>query len=212
MNNCCYIYLHGFASGPKSSKAQYFWHRYAELGISLSIPDLNQGDFSDLTLTRQLQQVGKIIKQVNTPVILIGSSFGGLTGVWLSQNYPQIQSLILLAPAFNFLFQLNALLGEEAMTQWRNERYYLFYHHAIERSLPLHYQFIVDLAQYPDQELKRSLPTLIFHGVNDTIIPIESSLQYRDTHPHTQLVELNSDHNLTDVLPDMWSLLRNYIV
>ncbi len=55
MKTATYIYLHGFASSPSSTKAQYLRARFASLQINLNIPDLNQGDFSHLTLTRQLQ-------------------------------------------------------------------------------------------------------------------------------------------------------------
>ncbi|WP_232288151.1 YqiA/YcfP family alpha/beta fold hydrolase [Nodularia spumigena] len=41
-----YIYLHGFASSPKSAKAQNIRDRFAEIQTKLKIPDLNAGDFS----------------------------------------------------------------------------------------------------------------------------------------------------------------------
>ena len=50
-----YIYLHGFASSPQSSKAIYLRDRFAEINLNLEVLDLNQGDFTHLTLTRQIQ-------------------------------------------------------------------------------------------------------------------------------------------------------------
>ncbi|MEM1426436.1 MAG: YqiA/YcfP family alpha/beta fold hydrolase, partial [Cyanobacteria bacterium P01_H01_bin.130] len=52
-----YFYLHGFASSPKSRKAQHLSDRLTEHGLTLEIPDFNQPDFSTLTLTRQLDQM-----------------------------------------------------------------------------------------------------------------------------------------------------------
>ena len=49
-----FIYLHGFASGPLSGKAQFFRRRLAERGVNVEIPTLDQGDFENLTITRQL--------------------------------------------------------------------------------------------------------------------------------------------------------------
>ncbi|MFM7437244.1 MAG: YqiA/YcfP family alpha/beta fold hydrolase, partial [Snowella sp.] len=46
-----YIYLHGFASSPDSAKARFIRDRFVEKQISLSVPDLNQNNFSELTLT-----------------------------------------------------------------------------------------------------------------------------------------------------------------
>jgi len=209
MKGYYYIYLHGFASSPRSSKAQYFRSRFAHLGISLNIPDLNQGDFYNLTLTRQLNQVKEILTEINNSVIIIGSSFGGLTATWLGQNYEQVKGLILLSPAFDFLIHLESLLGEDAMQQWQKQGEYQFYHYEEERSLSLSYQFREDLAQYQENNLKRVIPTLIFHGIKDTVIPIESSRIYRDTHQEVKLIELDSDHSLNDVLPQIWLTVRD---
>ena len=93
-----YIYLHGFASSPDSAKAKYFRERFSYLGIDLKTPDLNQNDFSGLTLTRQLNQIETeflLTQSSQSPtenvknlggVTIIGSSFGGLTAAWLAQR------------------------------------------------------------------------------------------------------------------------------
>jgi uncharacterized protein len=52
-----YIYLHGFASGPGSTKARYIQERCRQVGIELQVPDLNQDNFTDLTVSRQIAQV-----------------------------------------------------------------------------------------------------------------------------------------------------------
>lgn len=63
-----YIYLHGFASSPLSAKAIYLRDRFSSLNISLTIPDLNQGDFSHFTMTCQLSQVAAEFPPPPTPV------------------------------------------------------------------------------------------------------------------------------------------------
>ena len=51
------VYLHGFASSPQSSKATFFAGRLAERGIRMECPDLNDPDFSTLTVSRMLRQL-----------------------------------------------------------------------------------------------------------------------------------------------------------
>lgn len=205
MNKQQYMYLHGFASSPNSTKANYLCDRLAEKKIKLEIPDLNQDDFTHLTLTRQLQQVGAIIEKTSTPLTLIGSSFGGLTAALLGQKYPQIQRLILLAPAFNFLSHLSHQLGEVGMQQWEEQKFYPIYHYGEKRSLRLHFQFIVDLREYQQiSPEKRSISTTIVHGIDDQVIPIEASREYSKNRHWVKLREVNSDHNLTNVLPEIW--------
>ena len=109
-----YIYLHGFASSPQSAKAKYLRDCFAKLQIDLKTPDLNQGDFYHLTITRQIRQV-EVELQLVIPVTLIGSSLGGLIAAMLGERQLQVQRLILLAPAFQFLSHWYRALGEEKL-------------------------------------------------------------------------------------------------
>jgi len=140
-----YIYLHGFASSPQSAKAEYLRDRFSSLNIPLKIPDLNQGDFSHLTITRQMQQVEAEFPLDGTPVTLIGSSLGGLTAARIGQQNSQVQRLVLLAPAFGFLSHWLSRLGEEQVRRWQTENCLSVYHYGEKRSLPLSYPSSVTL-------------------------------------------------------------------
>lgn len=205
-----YIYLHGFASSPDSAKAIYLRDRFSRLSIPLEIPELNQGDFSHLTITRQVEQIHTDFLADQTPVTLIGSSLGGLTAAWLGQNYCQIQQLVLLAPAFDFLDHWLPEVGEAQLLEWQASGYMSVYHYGEQRSLPLHYQFVADARQYQTHQLNRSVPTLIIHGKHDQVIPILASQNYTKERPWVKLIELNSDHSLADVMPEIWQLIQEF--
>ena len=204
-----YIYLHGFASSPQSNKAQYLRDRFAREGINLKILDLNQGDFTNLTLTRQIAQTAAVIRQ--NPVTVIGSSFGGLTAAWVANQYPQVTSLILLAPAFGFPNSWLLRLGDAQLKQWQETNFLSVYHYGADRYLPLNYQFIVDADNYDPAHLQRDLPTLILHGKHDDVVPIEVSRIYASQHSQTRLVELASDHGLNDVKEIIWQHIKTFI-
>ncbi len=205
-----FIYLHGFASSPKSGKVVYLRDRLADLGISLEVPDLNQGDFSHLTITRQLRQVEAMFPLDGTPITLIGSSLGGLTSAWLGQQHSQVQRLVLLAPAFGFLAHWLPKLGEEQLREWQTSGYLSVEHYGEGRSLPLHYAFIEDAHQYQETPLLRPVPTLILHGRQDEVIPIEASRNYASVRPWVKLIELDSDHALADVMPEIWQAIQAF--
>ena len=207
-----YIYLHGFASSPRSLKARYLCDRFAKAGISLHILDLNQDDFSHLTLSRQLQQVKESFPDADTPITIIGSSFGGLTALWLSQQCPQVKQIICLCPAFNFLNQFLAKIGEEKKQKWQETGYLSVYHYGQNRRLPLHYEFITDVQKYPDSELKCTVPTLILHGRYDEVIPIQASQDYQKNFPQVKLIELESNHTLGNVIPQLWQEVQKAIL
>ena len=205
-----YIYLHGFASSPRSTKAKDLRDRFQALGIELAVPDLNQPNFTDLTLTRQLQQVSALLPTDGTPVTLIGSSFGGLTAAWAAQQHTQIQGLVLLAPAFQFLEHWLPRLGAEQVQRWQAEQYLSVYHYGEGRSLLLSYDFIHDAAQYSEVQLQRPIPTLVLHGQADDVIPIQASRQFATSRPWVKLSELDSDHTLTNVSSQIWAAIQAF--
>jgi uncharacterized protein len=203
-----FVYLHGFASSPNSAKAQYISDRFTEIHTNLKIPDLNFGDFSHLTITRQLKQVAAEFPPNNAPVTLIGSSLGGMTAAHLAQQHPQVQRLVLLAPAFGFLSHWLPKLGEEELQRWQREKYLMVYHYGEKGYLPLSYDFLTDAAQYQEEKLQRPIPTLILHGKQDEVIPIQGSRDFRLQRPWVELVELESDHGLGNVMTEIWLSIR----
>ncbi|MDB9372248.1 YqiA/YcfP family alpha/beta fold hydrolase [Nodularia sphaerocarpa] len=205
-----YIYLHGFASSPKSAKAQDISDRFAQIPTKLKIPDLNAGDFSQLTITRQLTQVAAEFRDDSTPVTLIGSSLGGLTSAHLAQQYPQVQRLVLLAPAFGFLSHWLPKLGDEQIQRWQQEQYLMIHHYGQGRLLPLSYNFVTDAAQYQEEILQRPIPTLILHGKQDEVIPITASREFARLRPWVELLELDSDHGLGNVMSEIWQAIHRF--
>ena len=127
-----------------------------------------------------------------------------MTAAWLGEKYPQVQRLILLAPAFGFLDHWLPKLGEAQVKQWQDSGYLSVYHYSENKQIPLHYQFVTDAKQYDESKLKKALPTLILHGKNDDVIPVVASRSYACQRPWVELIELESDHNLTNVLPKIW--------
>lgn len=202
------LYLHGFASSPHSAKGLFLQQKFQSLGIALQLPDLNQGDFSHLTLTRQIAQVEELLPSGS--VLLIGSSLGGLVAAWVAERNLQVSHLVLLAPAFNFVCYYQQRLGSEALNLWQQQGYRPVFHHHEQREMPLHYQFLEDARQYRDQDLSRPLPTLILHGREDEVIPIAASREYQTSRPWVKLRELESDHALTHGRETIWQELIHW--
>ncbi|MHC5715489.1 MAG: YqiA/YcfP family alpha/beta fold hydrolase, partial [Nostoc sp.] len=199
---------HGFASSPNSAKARDISDRFTQIQTKLKIPDLNAGDFSQLTITRQLTQVAAEFNNDPKPVTLIGSSLGGLTAAHLGQQYLQVQRLVLLAPAFGFLSHWLPKLGNEQIQDWQQEKYIMVYHYGQERAIPLSYDFVTDATQYQEKLLQRPIPTLILHGKKDEVIPIEASRDFGRSRPWVELIELDSDHALGNVMEEIWQAIR----
>jgi len=205
-----YFYLHGFASSPKSAKAKYFRDRFHATNHHLQLLDLNQDDFSHLTLTRQINQVRAALPVAPKPVTLIGSSFGGLTAAWVGELCPQVERVILLAPAFGFPGNWLHTLSPDQWQQWQRDRYLPVYHYGEGKHLPLHHDFVTDALQYQVGAMQRAVPTLIFHGDHDEVIPFQVSQDYAQSRPWVKLIPLNSDHSLGNAVSQIWRAMREF--
>jgi len=203
-----FIYLHGFASGPASKKARFFEERFAELGMGLEVPDLTQGNFTGLTLSGQLAVVERMA--AGEPVSLIGSSMGGYLAALFAARHAEVEKLVLLAPAFSFLSRWPETLGEETMENWRRTGKLRIFNYAMVQDADLGYQLIEDAAQY-EAYPEFAQPALIFHGRNDTVVPAEYSVKFAGAHRNADLHVLESDHELVNVLDDMWMETEKFL-
>lgn len=203
------LYLHGFASGPQSRKARFFADRLESLGIPVTIPDLAQGDFERLTISRQLKLIEGLL--ANQSVTLIGSSLGGYLAALYAASHPEVERVLLLAPAFNFYHLWMAELGPERLAQWQRSGTLTVFHYGHGREVPLSYAFFEDARQYqPFPDIRQ--PTLVFHGNQDAVVPVEQSLAFVQTHPRARLVRFESGHELTDVLDSMWLDAQKFLL
>jgi uncharacterized protein len=203
------VYLHGFASGPSSTKARFFREKIEERGAKVDVPDLAEGNFRGLTITSQL----RVIEQVcgAGPVSLMGSSLGGYLAALYAGLHPEgVDRVVLLAPGFGFPTRWPERMGAERMQDWKRTGWTPVFHYATGREEPLGYQMVEDARRYPDAP-SFDQPALIFHGVNDPVVPAQASIDFASSHPNVTLRLLPSGHELTDVLELMWSEVATFL-
>jgi pimeloyl-ACP methyl ester carboxylesterase len=194
------LYLHGFASGPSSSKARFFRDRLERVGAQVEVPDLAAGDFEHLTITGQLGVVERAA--AGRPIALMGSSMGGYLAALYAARHRETARLVLLAPAFGFARRWPTRLGPNAVEEWRARGTMDFFHYADNRQRALSYGLLEDAAQYEDfPEFHQ--PALLFHGALDDVVPVEYSQQFAAAHSNVKLEVLDSGHELLNVLDHM---------
>jgi hypothetical protein len=194
------LYLHGFASGPGSSKARYFRSLLESAGANVEIPDLAAGDFEHLTITGQLDLIARAA--AGHPVSLIGSSMGGYLAALYAARHPELEKLVLLAPGFGFGRRWPEYIGNEQAENWRRKGTMEVFHYAENRKVALGYQLLEDARRYED-EPDFAQPALIFHGAHDDVVPASYSQQFAASHPNVKLEILDSCHELLNVLDYM---------
>jgi pimeloyl-ACP methyl ester carboxylesterase len=143
-----YAYLHGFASGPESSKASFLKKRFRERGIELLVPQLAPDGLEALTVSGQLAIVGAL-----RPDVLIGSSLGGYLAALYAARSPGVQRLVLLAPAFGFPARWPERLGPEKTAAWQRTGFMEVFHYAEGRPARVGWGLIEDAAAFPPEPL-----------------------------------------------------------
>jgi uncharacterized protein len=202
------VYLHGFASSPSSSKARYFRDLLERSGAIVTIPDLADGDFEHLTITGQLDLLDRAVggRRVN----LMGSSMGGWLAALYAARHPEVQRLVLLAPAFGFNRRWPERLGAAEMDRWRREQALEVFHYGEGRTCRIGFQLIEDAARYDDFPDVHQ-PTLIFHGATDDIVPASYSQEFAKIRPNVTLDVVNSGHDLLNVLEPIGERVRQFL-
>src|SRR6185369_9729114 len=170
-----------FASSPNSSKAQFFKSRFAAQGIDMEIPRLDSGDFEALTLSSQLDVIDQAVAGRN--VMLMGSSLGGYLAALYAARHPNVERVVLLAPAFQFPRRWRERYTAEQLAEWKRAGSVPVYHYGEQRELRLGYQLMEDSVQYEDEPDVHQ-PALIFHGTKDDVVPSVVSEAFVATHPN----------------------------
>lgn len=206
------IYLHGFASSPKSSKAEYLAARLMECGIALRCPDFNAPGFSTLTMTRMLAQLGAEVAALPPgPVSLVGSSLGGTLAVLAADRLPRVSSLLLLAPAVMFAKPGHHLLPPARIESWRREGRASFFHYGFGEERSLDVTFYEDSLQYDAMQAVVVQPTVIIQGLRDASVDYRTVEQFAKRRANVRLTLVDDDHSLAASLPLIWNGVRSMV-
>jgi len=205
-----YLWLHGFASGPTSSKGRFVQERLRERGVELAIPDLNAPAFFGLTVSRMLGQIDELAGK--DELVLLGSSLGGFTAAtWAATRPGRVRALVLLAPAFDLGPRWTRRMAPAEVEAWRKTGRISVEHYAWGRMEDLSYEFLIDACRYETFPLPRC-PTLVIHGAQDDVVDPALSREFvRRMEGRAQLLELDQGHELNADLPALWGHIDAFL-
>ncbi len=217
------IYLHGFASSPASVKAQRFVPLLEGLGLSVSVPDLNEPCFETLSLSRS---VGRVLDLARRPeirdihsdsalsdLIIIGSSFGGLTAAMSAQRLgARVAGLVLMAPAFDLAHIWDRELGAEGLEEWKMTNRLEVDHPAYVEPKYLHWAFYEDAVRHDTSPMQLSCPCLVFHGLDDDVVDPAVTRDFFGLNPSAQVHFLHDGHDLLSSLDFILEETRRFLM
>jgi pimeloyl-ACP methyl ester carboxylesterase len=199
------VYLHGFASSPRSSKAGRFARECAKRGVGYACPDFNQPAFETLTVTRMVQQTGEAIATLGAPVALVGSSLGAFVALHVADRLPgAVERLVLLAPALDFGGNRLRQLGDHGVAEWKARGRLAVFHYADDVPRDVDYGLYEDAARFDALALQVAHPALVFQGTRDASVDPGMVSRWARTQPRVTLRMLDDDHQLTASIDSIW--------
>jgi len=201
------FYLHGFASSPASTKAARFAERLGARGLTVHVPDFNDPDFSTLTITRMLDQVGRAIDALPpAPVMLVGSSLGAFVAVHAMARRRNdvrrpVARMVLLAPALDFGGNRMRELGPDGIARWRDTDRLDVFHYACGKTMPLKYALYEDAGRYDALSVPIQVPVLAFQGTRDSVVDPAMVERWARGQDLVTLRLVDDDHQLGASLP-----------
>lgn len=194
-----FLYLHGFASGPDSTKGRALSEHYARKGIPLERLDLRLPSLEHLRLGAMMDHVRARIGGERDRAVVFGSSLGGLTACRVAEIDARVCALVLLAPAFRLAEGWRKRLGAAGWKAWQTSGWLEVFDYAENKPARVDFSFIEDVERidargdgWPDVRV----PTLIVHGVRDETVEIERSRAFAEGRRHVRLVEVDDGHEL----------------
>ncbi len=206
------LYLHGFASSARSTKAAYFADRFRPHGVTLECPDFNEPDFATLTMTRMLVQLEGVLREGREPATLMGSSLGGTLAVLAASRFAdRVNRLVLMAPAVMFAKPGHHLLAADRVASWRAGGALPFFHYGYDEERPLNVGFYDDSLQYDAFGAGFPQPTLIFQGRHDRSVDAKTVEAFSASRRNVSLMLLEDDHQLISSLSTMWQETARFL-
>lgn len=223
-NGQAVLYLHGFGSSQEAEKAEFFRRRVVAAGMTFCSLDFRghgaSGDgLEGLTLTRNVEDARLALEQLEErgypPPVILGSSFGALTGLWLSALHPDRVALgLYIAPALDLEERTRSWAGEEGLAAWREAGQVRVVTPVVETDLA--WGFLADFERYPPAELSRRLatPSLLLQGQRDDQVEWERVAAFAaacDRTPVELYLFSDGDHRLLDRKALLWELMAQFL-
>lgn len=178
------LIIHGLAGGTYDVEPLA---RYLELQRSFDVYmfTLPGHDVKDISKTKKeewinasREQIEYLIKNHYRTIYVVGHSMGGVIAAYLATKYKQVKKVVLACPAFSHIEKeeggvIKAFLKSQDVINTYGVEEFLTRMNKLPFTAINEFKSLVNEYQNVYKSIK--VPTMILHGTNDQIVPIEST-------------------------------------
>lgn len=129
------------------------------------------------------EQMRFLINHKYKEIYVVGHSMGGVIAAYIASSYPQVKKLVLAAPAFRYFYFKEGKINLKGINQtiknvpglMKEEGRGKVIERITKTPLPTVLEFTKLVDRYQMCLDRVNCPTLIIHGMSDTVVPKEST-------------------------------------
>jgi pimeloyl-ACP methyl ester carboxylesterase len=144
----------------------------------------SEGTFSDYTLSNWIADARTVITMLKggPPLTIVGNSLGGWIAWLMAQEFPIVEKLVLIAPAFNMMGARAKSIDPERRQAWLTSGWMPWDDEPAHRDFPLAWKWVEESESHWKRSFDRLRPvsTAILHGQQDSVILPQDSSQFVD--------------------------------
>jgi pimeloyl-ACP methyl ester carboxylesterase len=179
----------------------------------------SEGTWGEYRLLQWLEDAEAVTNLLadGPPVTIVGNSLGGWLAWLVAQQQPNVEELILIAPAFNMMDRRASEIPVERRARWQSTGAMPWDDEPLHREAPIPWHWVEDsrLLWSRRQTQPRRIKTTILHGLQDTVIKPEGSWAFvqhvlsQDPEFPIELLLKTGDHRLSS--PDHLDTFRRLV-
>jgi len=198
------LFITGFLSKRWGNKSKALAQWSQEKGWGFCCYDVrgfgdSEGVFTDYTLSDWIADARTVLTMLTGPsfltrppqarqdaplprVTIVGNSLGSWIAWLVAQEFPIVEELILIAPAFNMMGERAKTISKERLHDWHTAGWMPWDDDPLHKDWSLSWKWVEESEQYWDKTFDdvRRVKTTILHGLQDTVIVPEGSRRFAD--------------------------------
>ncbi|MBH0197246.1 MAG: alpha/beta fold hydrolase [Nitrospira sp.] len=181
------LFITGFLSKRWGNKSKALAQWSQEMGWGFCCYDVrgfgdSEGQFTDYTLSDWIADARTVLKSIEAgpPVTIVGNSLGSWIAWLVAQEFPVVEELVLIAPAFNMMGERAKTISKERLHDWHTAGWMPWDDDPLHRDWLLSWKWVEESEAYWAKTFDnlRSVKTTILHGEQDTVISPEGSHRF----------------------------------